>query len=112
MDTGTKIKFLFFKIRALLKLTVFIFFELNKIKKAKVIFFFPYYHTGGAEKIHLSIVKAVVDIDNYVFFTDKSYSNNFKTQFSDYARSYDVYEFLNRNLIVKKIFISVLAKKI
>ncbi|WP_123907039.1 glycosyltransferase family 4 protein [Flavobacterium johnsoniae] len=100
------------KVKALLKLISFIVFELNKIKRAKVIFFFPYYHTGGAEKVHLNIVKAVNEVENYIFFTDRSYSEGFKKQFFKYANGYEVYDFLNRNYLVKKIFTKVLISKI
>jgi glycosyltransferase involved in cell wall biosynthesis len=100
------------KIKALLKLVFFVVFELNKIKKAKVIFFFPYYHTGGAEKVHLNIVKAVSDVDNYIFFTDISYSDNYKAQFYSYANGYEIYDFLNRNYALKKIFTMVLKHRI
>ncbi|WP_208328349.1 glycosyltransferase family 4 protein [Flavobacterium poyangense] len=100
------------KVKALLKLISFMVYELNKIKNAKVIFFFPYYHTGGAEKVHLNIVKAIKDVENYVFFTDESYSDGFKNQFYKCASVYEVYDFLNRNYFVKKLFIKVLVSKI
>jgi glycosyltransferase involved in cell wall biosynthesis len=112
MNKKSKTRLFFFKVKALLKLLSFIVFELNKIKRAKVIFFFPYYHTGGAEKVHLDIVKAVSDVENYIFFTDKSYSKGFKNQFFKYANGYEIYDFLNRNFLIKKKFIKVLIKKI
>lgn len=108
MSHNSKLRLFFLKVRALLKLISFIFCELNKVKKAKVIFFFPYYHTGGAEKVHLNIVKAVSDQRNYVFFTDISYSDGFKRDFYSYADVYEVYEFLNRNYAVKRIFTKIL----
>lgn len=108
MNNKSRLRLFFFKVRALLKLVSFILCEGNKIRKAKVIFFFPYYHTGGAEKVHLNIVKAVSDHKNYIFFTDISYSDGFKKEFYSYADVYDVYEFLNRNYAVKKLFIKIL----
>ena len=112
MYNKSKLNLFFLKIKALLKLVFFVVFELNKIKKAKVIFFFPYYHTGGAEKVHLNIVKAVSDVDNYIFFTDISYSDNYKAQFYSYANGYEIYDFLNRNYALKKIFTMVLKHRI
>lgn len=105
-------KMLFLKIRALLKLLYFIFFELQKVKKAKVVFFFPFYHTGGAEKVHLNIVTALNDPNNYIFFTGESSSDNFKTQFSTYANTYEVFEFLNRNSFIKNLFEQSIARKL
>lgn len=112
MNYKLKSKLFFLKLKALFKLISFLVYELGKIQKAKVVFFFPYYHTGGAEKVHLNIVKAVSDHENYVFFTDKSYSDGFKKQFYSYAYSYEVSEFLYRNYAVKKIFTTVLIYQI
>ena len=104
MALSKSIKLLFLKIRALFKLLYFISFELQKVKKAKVVFFFPFYHTGGAEKVHLNIVTALNDPNNYIFFTGESSSDNFKTQFNRYANTYEVFDFLNRNSFVKNLF--------
>jgi glycosyltransferase involved in cell wall biosynthesis len=112
MNNKSRLRLFFLKVKALFKLVSFIFCEWNKIKKARVIFFFPYYHTGGAEKVHLNIVKAVSDHKNYIFFTDTSYSDGFKKSFCSYADVYEVYEFLNRNYAIRKIFTKILISRI
>ncbi|RXR17758.1 glycosyltransferase [Flavobacterium amnicola] len=103
------IKFFPLKVVALLKLVPFLITELKKIKKAEVVFFFPFYHTGGAEKVHLNIVKAIENPNAYIFFTNKSESNHFKKQFETLANTYEVFEFLNRNLTIRKFFSKVVA---
>lgn len=97
--------------RACLQLFYFILFESYKIGRAKRIFFFPFYHTGGAERVHFNILRAVSDSKNYVVFTDKSYSDHFKYQFREHAKTTEAYEFLNRNAIIKRLFTKFLIKK-
>ena len=60
----------------------FLVFDLVKLKKAKTVCFFPFYHTGGAEKVHLNIVKALAPQNVCVVFTLNSATENFKTEFS------------------------------
>lgn len=107
-----KLKLLYFKIVALFKLIIFFIVELKKIKNAEVIFFFPFYHTGGAEKVHLDIVTAISNHNIYIMFTNKSESIHYKNQFYTLANCYEVFEFLNRNFFVKKMFIKVIAKNL
>ncbi|QYS91352.1 hypothetical protein JJC04_00315 [Flavobacterium covae] len=42
----------------------------------EVIFFFPYYHTGGAEKVHAAILEAIHPKKCVVFFTKASATSN------------------------------------
>lgn len=105
-------KLLLLKIKALVKLLFFILSERNKIKKAELLFFFPYYHTGGAEKVHLDIVNAVKDKKVYILFTDLSSSEKYKAKFQKLGATYAVYEFLNRNYFVKNTFTAFLVKQI
>lgn len=105
-------KLMILKIKALVKLLFFILLESNKIKKAEVLFFFPYYHTGGAEKVHLDIVNTVKDKKVYVFFTDKSSSEKYHSKFQEIGPTYAVFEFLNRAYIVKDLFTYFIAKRI
>lgn len=48
-----------------------------------IFFFFPFYHTGGAEKVHLQICKAVQHQKGIIFFTKKSVDNRFLNEFRD-----------------------------
>jgi L-malate glycosyltransferase len=53
-------------------------------KEYRVFYFFPFYHTGGAEKIHAQITQAAGGKDCIVFFTRKSENNSF---FKDFKKS-------------------------
>ena len=50
-------------------------------KEYRVFFFFPFYHTGGAEKVHAQIANATGGNDCIVFFTKRSADNRFLTEF-------------------------------
>jgi L-malate glycosyltransferase len=50
-------------------------------KDYKVFYFFPFYHTGGAEKVHALITKATGDTNCIIFFTRKSHNESFLEQF-------------------------------
>ena len=50
-------------------------------KEYRVFYFFPFYHTGGAEKVHALIVKTTATKDCIVFFTRKSHNKTFFSQF-------------------------------
>lgn len=51
-------------------------------REYRVFFFFPFYHTGGAEKVHAQIADATGGSDCIIFFTrksaDKQFWNDFK----------------------------------
>lgn len=49
----------------------------------KVFYFFPFYHTGGAEKVHSLVAKATGDKDCIIFFTRKSHNAAFYQKFVD-----------------------------
>jgi L-malate glycosyltransferase len=55
---------------------------LNPLKKKyTTFFFFPFYHTGGAEKVHAQITQAAGGSDCIIFFTKKSVNNSFLAEF-------------------------------
>ncbi len=56
----------------------------------EVIFIFPFYHTGGAERVHLDIVKSVADKKTCVVFTGNSYNEHFKPYFEKYSNIIEV----------------------
>ena len=60
-------------------LNIFRFFL--TVNHKKNIFIFPFFHTGGAEKVHLDIVKSFPKKDNLVIFTNKSYNMHFLEEF-------------------------------
>lgn len=52
--------------------------------------FFPFYHTGGAEKVHADIVTCFATERPWVFFTKRSSDLRFRKQFTDSARCFDI----------------------
>jgi glycosyltransferase involved in cell wall biosynthesis len=50
-------------------------------KDRRIYFFFPFYHTGGAEKVHLQVAAAVGGSDSVIFFTKKSADGRFLDAF-------------------------------
>jgi len=59
------------------------------------LFFFPYYHTGGAEKVHASILETVSDKKPIVFITGKSNGNAFLEEFKKHATVMEVNLLIN-----------------
>jgi glycosyltransferase involved in cell wall biosynthesis len=52
-------------------------------REYRIFFFFPFYHTGGAEKVHAQIVQATGGADCIVFFTRRSQSATFLQAFRE-----------------------------
>ena len=48
-----------------------------------VFFFFPYYHIGGAEKVHADIIECFKEAKPSVFFTQCSHNKGFLKNFSE-----------------------------
>lgn len=90
----------------LINFVYFLFFDLSKIKKAKYVFILPVYHTGGAEKVHLNIVKTLSQDKIVVFFTENSSTQNFLSAFTTYA---DIIE-INSILTKKNKWVNALLK--
>lgn len=74
----------------------FLLFENKNIKKSSIVFFFPYYHTGGAERVHVTILKALRDTRCTVVFTHGSATKNFYKEFSLYASIVELNPILNK----------------
>lgn len=54
-------------------------------------FFFPYYHIGGAEKVHADIVSCFAASRPWVIFTRRSQNANYKPLFAKSARLFDLW---------------------
>jgi glycosyltransferase involved in cell wall biosynthesis len=80
---------------------------LKKHPEQRISFFFPFYHVGGAERVHADIVGAVGDNKSMVFFTKKSENNGFLERFTNYASCTDIWR-----LCWYPVFRSVTAKLI
>lgn len=52
-------------------------------KEYRVFFFFPFYHTGGAEKVHAQIAEATGGNDCMIYFTRKSFNDRFVNEFKN-----------------------------
>ncbi len=52
-------------------------------KEYEIYYFFPFYHTGGAEQVHASIVKAIGSKNCIIFFTRKSVDERFLSEFKN-----------------------------
>jgi glycosyltransferase involved in cell wall biosynthesis len=55
----------------------------NTLKESyEIYFFFPFYHTGGAEKVHAQIAQAFRGRKAIIIFTRKSHNEGFRQAFS------------------------------
>jgi len=57
--------------------------------RSGLFFFFPFYHTGGAEKVHADIISCFTDERPWVFFTKRSKDLRFINQFKTSATCFD-----------------------
>ena len=109
----SKIKNIVFFFYALNDYFKFKYFELNKIKKADCVFFFPFYHTGGAERVHLNIVKSLKNKTSVIIFTNTSATKNFLNQFEHESTCVEINKILNRkNSYVNNLLINKISKTI
>lgn len=91
----------------------FLIFDLKKISQADIVCFFPYFHTGGAEKVHLNIVKALASKKVCVIFTLNSATKNFQEQFKDNAQCVEINPILNkRNSFVIRLLNKIIYNTI
>ena len=91
----------------------FLVLDLKKIKHAEIVCFFPFYQTGGAEKVHLHIIKALANKKVCVIFTLNSATKNFQEQFNANANCIEINPILNkRNLFVNSLLKKSICKTI
>jgi glycosyltransferase involved in cell wall biosynthesis len=71
------------------------------------IFVFPFYHTGGAERVHASIIEAVADPHSICLITSPSSNTVFRDRFAAHSRVLEVDELLKldvtRSWITRKL---------
>ena len=58
--------------------------------RSGLFFFFPFYHTGGAERVHSQIVSCFKDQQPWIFFAKRSGDARFYRQFSQAGRCFDI----------------------
>lgn len=68
----------------------------GKLNQSEIVFFFPYYHTGGAESVHIAILKALQDKKCTVIFTQGSATKNLFDEFKNQARLIELNPILNK----------------
>lgn len=82
----------------------FVFFKRKVIKNSEIVFFFPYYHTGGAERVHIAILNAVKDKKCTVIFTLGFATNSLYAEFEKFATIIELNPIINkRNQWVNKL---------
>jgi len=74
------------------------------VNQAEIVFFFPYYHTGGAERVHAEIVAAMAHKKMVVFFTKGSATKSMLNAFEEHAVCIE----LNRVFNKKSKFLNAL----
>jgi glycosyltransferase involved in cell wall biosynthesis len=57
--------------------------------RSGLFFFFPFYHTGGAEKVHSQIVRCFEKEQPWIFFAKRSVDHGFREQFEQSGRCFD-----------------------
>lgn len=67
--------------------------------KSQLFLLFPFYHIGGAEKVHLKITGCLKEYDPIVFFADKSTNSALKKQFMQNAKIFNL-GYLNNPLLI------------
>lgn len=77
-----KIKTLIYFFYTLLRF-YFLSLRVNKI------FFFPFYHTGGAERVHLDIVKTTEKKSSITIFTNSSSNDHFLNEFEEHSHVFN-----------------------
>ena len=86
--------------------------SINKISNdTRVFFFFPFYHTGGAELVHLNIIKSISNQQNVTFFTLPSGDEDLKKEFFKISNCFDIQRFI-RTENKKKTIAKSIANKI
>jgi L-malate glycosyltransferase len=75
-------------------------------KEYNIFFFFPFYHTGGAEKVHALITKATGNKDCIIFFTRRSVDKTFLQEFiSSGCEIKDISKYIDSNWLYPLKFI-------
>lgn len=98
---------------AFINLIKFLIFDLKKIKKANFVFILPVYHTGGAERVHLNIVKSLRQDKILVFFAENSSTRNFLKEFEAHAEVIEINSILTKkSKWVNNLLCSILISKL
>lgn len=91
------------KIIYYIKLFYLAIFEL---KSEKIFFFFPFYHMGGAETVHLDILKVFENKKNVCLITNESVNDHNKKKFENFIKIIEI------NKLIKKRKLKMFALKL
>ena len=78
--------------------------------ESSVFFFFPFYHLGGAEKVHLDIVKCAANRKPVVFFTLPSATNALEAEFNKHAACFYIYPYIRRNNFWSQLLLKAIMR--
>lgn len=100
-------------IYALFNYAFFLIKDYRKIKNCECLFFFPYYHTGGAERVHVNILKAIEGKNCTVIFTMGSATKSFYDAFKSSAEIIEINPILNKrnkwiNIVLQKSIVKAI----
>ena len=100
-------------IQSLFYYSIFKIKDYKKIKNSEFVFFFPYFHTGGAERVHLNIIQALQPQKCCVIFTHLSATTNFQEQFKQVANQIEINAIRNKKSdFVNKLLVKSISKAI
>ena len=77
-------------VRLIVGIGVFLGRRLPADNRSGLFFFFPFYHTGGAEKVHADIVACFEKERPWIFFAKRSKNRVFLKHFKAQARCFDI----------------------
>lgn len=84
---------------------------IRKYNNSKIFFFFPFFHVGGAERVHSDIVSTVADRKPWIFITNRSKNDAFRFLFREKGRLFDLSPLLP-NLFFKHLITGFLSNLI
>lgn len=68
----------------------------KKLNNTKIFFFFPFYHIGGAERVHIDILNVFKDLKTVCIITSKSSNNYFYEEFNSNTELIEIEAFNNK----------------
>lgn len=92
------IKYCLHTVYAIINCFSFVLAFKRAVSKSEIVFFFPYYHTGGAERVHIDILNAIKNKNCVVVFTHHSSTHNFYKAFQSVATLFEINSILNKRI--------------
>mgnify|MGYP006369570773 FL=1 len=107
------IKKIIYSFYAVFNYAFFLIKDYRKIKNCECLFFFPYYHTGGGERVHVNILKAIENKNCVIIFTMGSATKSFYDAFKSSAEIIEINPILNKrnkwiNIVLQKSIVKAI----